>query len=213
MVAKYITHSRRVLTIAQRYGWLPGARYTNLRDVRGCTTLGFLDIDWRQYDFRRHLAAARSWQPRVTVAQDIACVANVGRVLDQARQLKLYVDTVIIVPKHPAVMVLIRPILGDGFMLGYSVPSRYGRSLVPTQDYETPVHLLGGRPDRQRALGDSLQVVALDCNRFTLDAAYGDYFDGKTFRPHPQGGYERCLVDSILNINALWENYAVPQKP
>jgi hypothetical protein len=69
------------------------------------------------------------------------------------------------------------------------------------------VHLLGGRPDVQRRLADAMNVVSVDCNRFTLDAAFGDYFDGEKFRPHPKGGYHRCLRDSILNINRLWETY------
>ena len=50
-------------------------------------------------------------------------------------------------------------------------------------------------------------MVSMDCNRFTLDAAFGDYFDGETFRPHPRGGYRRCLRESLRNINALWDDY------
>ncbi len=52
-----------------------------------------------------------------------------------------------------------------------------------------------------------MNVISVDCNRFTLDAEFGDYFDGETFRPHPKGGYKRCLRASILNINRLWETY------
>jgi hypothetical protein len=52
-----------------------------------------------------------------------------------------------------------------------------------------------------------MPVVSLDCNRFTLDAAFGDYFDGTGFRRHPAGGYERCLRESLRNIGALWHNY------
>jgi hypothetical protein len=68
--------------------------------------------------------------------------------------------------------------------------------------------LLGGRPDIQRKLAEEMKVISLDCNRFTYDARFGDYFDGEIFRPHPSGGYERCLRDSIKNINLLWEDYA-----
>jgi catechol 2,3-dioxygenase-like lactoylglutathione lyase family enzyme len=78
-----------------------------------------------------------------------------------------------------------------------------GTLVVPKR----PVHLLGGRPDVQRRLAELMPVVSMDCNRFTLDAAYGDYFDGETFRPHPVGGYDRCLRDSIKNINKLWRGY------
>jgi hypothetical protein len=55
-----------------------------------------------------------------------------------------------------------------------------------------------------------MPVVSIDCNRFTLDACFGDYFDGEIFRPHPRGGYIRCLTDSISNITDLWNDY-VPQ--
>ncbi len=51
---KFVTHSKRVSSIAKRLGWLPGARYTNLRDVRKFDQIGFLDIDWKNYNFRRH---------------------------------------------------------------------------------------------------------------------------------------------------------------
>jgi hypothetical protein len=53
----------------------------------------------------------------------------------------------------------------------------------------------------QRALAEKLPVISLDCNRFTLDAAFGDYFDGQTFRPHPEGGYDRCLHTTPSRIS------------
>jgi hypothetical protein len=59
-------------------------------------------------------------------------------------------------------------------------------------------------------LAQRLPVLSLDCNRFTLDARYGDYFVGDRFRPHPHGGYERCLEDSVININKLWKDYKTP---
>jgi hypothetical protein len=57
-----------------------------------------------------------------------------------------------------------------------------------------------------------MPVVSFDCNRFTLDAVFGDYFDGERFRPHPVGGYKQCLRDSIQNIELLWEGYRPGQK-
>jgi hypothetical protein len=52
-----------------------------------------------------------------------------------------------------------------------------------------------------------MPVFSIDVNRFTLDAAFGDYFDGNFFRPHPMGGYKNCLTDSIKNITDLWLGY------
>jgi hypothetical protein len=47
----------------------------------------------------------------------------------------------------------------------------------------------------QRKLGDAMPVFSIDANRFTLDAAFGDYFDGEIFRRHPVGGFK--LVSRI----------------
>jgi hypothetical protein len=46
-----VTHSDTVLEIAVAYGFWPGARYTNLRDVKRFARLGFLDIDWSDTTF------------------------------------------------------------------------------------------------------------------------------------------------------------------
>src|SRR5690349_10359125 len=81
---KFVSHSYRVTSIAARFGWLPGARYTNLRDVRRFARLGFLDIKWQSYSFASHLAAARVTRPLLTVARDIERVEDLDRILDQA---------------------------------------------------------------------------------------------------------------------------------
>ena len=94
------------------------------------------------------------------------------------------------------------------YVLGYSVPSKYGKTEIPPENFgQREVHLLGGRPDVQRELAKKMNVISLDCNRFTLDAGYGDYFVGDKFIPHKQGGYENCLTDSIININKIWDDH------
>src|SRR5207245_1784573 len=159
---------------------MPGARYTNLRDVRSFDRLGFLDIDWRCYDFIRHLAAAKSTRPFITVARDIENVRDLGRVLEQAEHLSEYSEQVIIVPNDPKLATNMNEIIPLKFILGFSVHTRYGATKIPPKAFRRPVHLLGGRPDVQRFLAREMNVVSFDCNRFTLDAAYGDYFDGET---------------------------------
>ncbi len=207
MVFKFVAHSATVGQIAIREGWLPAARYTNLRDVRRFNQLGFLDIDWKNYQFRRHLSAVRATRPAMTVARDLVRMSDLNRVLDEAEELRQYAGLVIVVPKARRLADRIDMIPGK-FVLGYSVPTNYGSTRLPLSAFgNRAVHLLGGRPDVQRQLGDSLHVLSMDCNRFTLDAAFGDYFDGETFRPHPRGGYRRCLRESVRNINALWDGY------
>src|SRR5690348_17267606 len=80
----FVNHSARVQKIAAAHGWLPGARYTNLRDVRQCKRLGFLDIDWKRYDFERHLEAAALTKPIITVARDIDDKRSLKKTIDQA---------------------------------------------------------------------------------------------------------------------------------
>jgi hypothetical protein len=205
---KFVTHSKKVLSIATSYGWLPGARYTNLRDVRNFHRIGFLDIDWKNYNFKRHLEAARITQPFMTVAKDIESQKEISRILDEAWELSQYSEYVIITPKDQSLTSVLNSLIPEQFILGYSVPTTYGgTSITPESFKKRLVHLLGGRPDVQRKLANIMPVFSFDCNRFTIDAAYGDYFDGNTFRPHPIGGYDRCIIDSIKNINALWYGY------
>lgn len=209
MVLKFIAHSKKAIAIAQDYGWHPGARYTNLRDVKSFdfTDNGFLDIDWKNYDFHRHLDAVAQHKPRITIARDVECIFELDSILREAECLFQHCDHVAVVPKDPNLNGRLSELIPDAFMLGYSVPTKYGGTKVSVDSFDRPVHLLGGRPDTQRSLAKHLKVFSLDCNRFTLDAQFGDYFDGQTFRPHPLGGYERCLRDSLVNINILWYDY------
>jgi hypothetical protein len=206
-VLKFVAHSATVLEIAVAHGWLPGARYTNLRDVRRFSRLGFLDIDWRNYDFRRHLEAAKSTRPKMTVARDIEEKRELRRIVDQAYRLLEYADYVVLVPKDALLERRLDKAIPPEFLLGYSVPTLYGGTRLSPEAFRRPVHLLGGRPDIQRRLGEVMPVFSIDVNRFTLDAAYGDYFDGEAFRPHPIGGYRNCLTDSVRNISVLWKGY------
>lgn len=210
-IVKFVAHSKKVISIAQKYGWYPGARYTNLRDVKtfkfGCE--GFLDINWKSYDFEMHLAAAAKVTPRITIARDVECIYTLDEIIREAEELRRHSTHVAIVPKDVRLNGRLQELIPKEFMLAYSVPTRYGGTKVSIESFDRPVHLLGGRPDVQRSLGDVMKVFSIDCNRFTLDARYGDYFDGSRFIPHPIGGYEQCLTASIENINQLWMNYSV----
>lgn len=206
-ILKFVSHSATALEIAVAHGWLPGARYTNLRDVRSFPRLGFLDIDWKRYDFSRHLAAAELTRPLVTIARDIEDQRDLRRIVDQAYRLREYATHVVLVPKDPLLESKLDWAIPSDFLLGFSVPTRYGGTTLSPHAFKRPVHLLGGRPDVQRKLAEQMHIFSIDMNRFTLDAAFGDYFDGESFRRHPVGGYRNCLADSVKNISAIWAGY------
>ena len=214
-ITKFVCHGRHVQRLAAQEGWFPAARYTNLRDVKKEKFLNrlFLDIDWKNYNFNRHVQAAESCRPLLTIARDVEDIFQLDKVLKEAEQLKKFTQNVAIVPKDERLAKNMRGYIPSDFMLAYSVPTRYGGAMIPPSCFCGPVHLLGGRPDIQRKLADQMDVVSIDCNKFTLDARFGDFFDGSRFRPHPLGGYERCLIDSISSIEMLWRDYRSQIKP
>jgi hypothetical protein len=165
----------------------------------------FVDIDWKNYNFDRHLRAVMKVQPTMTVARDVTENEHIDDVLHEASALAVYTETVVVVPKDPDLRRKRRLGVPEMFRLGYSVPTRYGATEISPEHFTGDVHLLGGRPDVQRRLATQMTVRSLDGNRFTYDARFGDYFDGETFRPHPSGGYETCLKASLTNIRKLWD--------
>ena len=206
-IEKYICHGRFVQDIANDYGWLPGARYTNLRDIRHLGEVSFIDIDWQNYSFEKHLQAVKTWKPKLTVARDILRFSELPLILKEADELLNHSQQVILVPKDPRLKNRLNKDIPSHFLLGYSIPSRYGSSEIAPQFFDRPVHLLGGTPMKQLAYAKEMEVVSIDCNRFTLDAKYGDYFDGVHRRRHPIGGYEECLRASFENINKAWRAF------
>ncbi len=208
MVDKIVTHSKTVLSIASKHNWFIGARYTNLRDISTFERVHFIDIDWKNYHYEKHIEAVKKFKPKYTVAKDWEKADELKLLLKQANNLAKYSSFVIIVPKVSSLKRKLLELIPEEFMLGYSVPTKYGGTEIETKYFDgRPVHLLGGRPEKQRELAKELNVKSIDCNRFTLDAKYGDYFDGRTFKPHPEGGYKKCLEDSIKNITEIWNCY------
>ena len=206
MVLKCICYSKSVLKIAKSYGWYPGAKYTNLRDIRSFNKIGFIDIEWKAYDFDKHIYALTQTEPILTVAKDIENIKEFDEVIKQAEILNKYSKYVIIVPKDRKLSSHLEEIPSK-YILGYSVPTKYGGTKIPIKYFNRPVHLLGGRPDTQINLAAQMQVVSFDCNRFTLDAKYGYYFDGHSFRKNSVRNYQECISSSLKNINEMWRNY------
>lgn len=123
-VRMFITHSHRAAKIASKYGWLPGARYSNPRDVRRFERVGFLDINWKNYNYNSHLTATKITRPALTVARDIDDISDVDRIIDQAFELNLFADHVLVVPKHCGFIGRIDHFIPEQFWLGFSVKTK-----------------------------------------------------------------------------------------
>jgi len=209
-VIKFVAHSQRVINISSFHGWFPGAKYTNLRDLKGIDfeSKGFLDIDWKKYSFSRHLDAVQEHKPYLTMARDVESIEELESILLEADILIKHSKHVAIIPKDIRLNNRLTELIPKKFILGYSVPTRYGGTEVSIDSFDRKVHLLGGRPDIQRKLANFLDVMSFDCNRFTLDAKFGYYFNGQKFVKLLGGGYENCLRESLININKIWSDYS-----
>jgi hypothetical protein len=205
-IIRIICHGRPTMKLAQRYGWLPGARYSNLRDIRGIDRIGLIDIEWEAYSFNRHMAAVKSVQPLITVARDLTSIRDTSRLLYEVERLREYARYVVIVPKTRRFVDVRSHFRHPANILGYSVPTGYGATTVPHVHFDShPVHLLGGRPMGQFRLAKQLKVISLDCNSITIDAAFGKYFDGQKYVKSPRSSYMRCIAKSLQGVNLLWK--------
>ncbi len=203
---RIICHGRPTMKLARRHGWLPGARYSNLRDVRGMDEVGLIDIEWETYSFERHLAAVKAVRPLITVARDLTSITDTPRLLAEIDLLRHYAKYVVVVPKTQRFASVRAHFKRRGNILGYSVPTGYGGTTVPMSHFANhDVHLLGGRPLAQFQLARKLCVMSFDCNSITIDAAFGKYFDGKRYIKSARSGYMRCIARSLQGVNELWD--------
>lgn len=125
-VLRFVAHGRHVISIASSLGWRPGARYTNLRDIRTSAFAGrgFLDINWKAYDFDRHLDAAAQSRPLLTVARDVLQSRDLDKVLHEAEQLCRHSKWVVVVPKALNLAPVMEAEVPARYLFGYSVPTK-----------------------------------------------------------------------------------------
>lgn len=195
----------RLARIAIDEGFLYGARSDDIRELR-CD--GLVDIDWRRYDWRRHLNAITLHRPRYAVAPDVLSLREVPRVLRLAQQIADCSARPVIVPKVPGV---VRYIPRE-FLVGVSVPTTYAGFLPPIAELVgREVHLLGGSPRQQRELWlhyctEGVNVVSADANCHSKASDFGSYWDGKQWCDRDRGwiGKYEAFRRSCQGIVRMW---------
>ena len=139
----------------------------------------FVVQDWRAPGRARYIDALAEHRPHMATVLDWERWAQLDDVLAWAEDAARHVQVIVIIPKvHGGIEKLPRTVGGVPVRLGYSVPTRYGGTTVPLHEFAGwPVHLLGGSPERQLALYDTLNVVSVDTN-YTQKMAvqYGQYW-------------------------------------
>jgi hypothetical protein len=146
----------------------------------------FVDVDFMNYDQKKHLEVVKRFRPKYATVMDIFSKKQsialgipynpFEKVMDWARELKQYAENVILIPKYD---------WGDKidpeeFMLGYSIPTTHGGTDVPPERFKDyRVHLLGGSLQQQTAYLELLGpcVKSLDNNYISKMAMYGAFYD------------------------------------
>lgn len=154
--------NRRFAEIAINHGFLYGAQ------MPGTVYFPphFCDQDWKKPNRKIYMAKLAEHRPYLASVLDLEQPAQLGEVLGWAEDAAQWVNVVMIIPKFfGAIELLPRTIAGKPIRLGYSVPTRFGGTEVPTWEFAGwPVHLLGGQPHKQAELSHYLNVVSADGN-------------------------------------------------
>lgn len=183
---------------AIRSGWTYGIM--SARKTAACAAAGswklhrpiFIDNEYHDYDHARHLEVVSHWKPRYCTVRDWMspeqCAAAgieyypLGQIIDWADELsEAGAENVMLIPKVDNI-----DAIPERFMLGYSVPSSYGATPLPTEAFRgRRVHLLGGSAISQMRYFMRLadEVVSVDNNHIMNIARFGQFI-GPDLRNH-----------------------------
>jgi hypothetical protein len=146
----------------------------------------FVDNEWHDYDHAVHVDCVKRWKPKYCTTRDVMTQEQcdkagvefypIEQILEWAEELSEHAENVMLIPKYPCL-----DRIPEKYMLGYSVPTSYGGTPLPSEMFKgRRVHLLGGSWKAQRKylalLGDS--VVSIDFNHCSRIAQYGQVVMG-----------------------------------
>lgn len=189
---------------AQSLGFKVGVRSDKLSEVD--IKPDFLDLNWKNPNLDKHLYACSLIAPKYVVAPDILDFQHVESILWYAEKLSKYAGNVIIVPKVDCISEI-----DNKFMIGYSMPTKYGACPFPEWYFQgRRIHLLGGNLRKQKQLCSyaAWDVVSIDGNGWTNGLHFGDVIgkNGRNLRIRNQKtSYQDRIKISLENIAAFWQ--------
>lgn len=198
-------NSKPKCCIAHSLGFLYGIR----SDCTPCQNhpVTFVDFNWKNADWEKHVEVIKEYQPKYTIVPDIEKAEQLPDVLCKAKSIEGYTENIIFVPKVDVINEI-----PDRYMLGYSVPTKYGGCNISTDRFKgRRAHLLGGSPQKQYNIYLNLkdEVVSIDGNSYERAAQFGDYWS------HQKRGWENSeysgpghylhnFTRSCLEIREFW---------
>lgn len=181
----------RYAEIAIEAGFLYGAQVPNTVYFEPY----FVDQDWKRPDLDRYAAAVAQHRPHMASVLDWERWEQLPDVVMWAETIAPFVQVIMIIPKvMGGIDSIPETIAGRPIRLGYSVPTKFGGTGVPSWEFgRRPVHLLGGSPQRQRELRHYFNVVSVDGNmHLKMANQYIAFFDPERRTPR---GYWPTIRD------------------
>lgn len=210
--------NERFKNIAVRYGLRYGAQLP----ATVYQSPYFADQDWRNPDRAKYMAALEVYQPEIATVLDLERDEQFSDVMAWAFEAAQHVkQAVIIIPKAQGIVSRIPEfIAGKSIRLGYSVPTKYAGTSVPSWEFgRRPVHLLGGSPKEQLRLRRYFNVASIDGNYINKMAVeYNQFFSAGKHAgnngnyPRLDKVYGKVTADapylafelSCMNLRAAW---------
>jgi GNAT superfamily N-acetyltransferase len=163
-----------------------------------------IDVNWRDLDWPRYMAAIANWRPVMAVAPDYERPDQLPRLREQIAEMRaLGVLRVAVVPKFSGAVADIP----TDCIIGLSLPTSYAGFIPPLHELSgRQVHLLGGSPRAQYAMlprlrGVGTRVVSADGNSH-IARGQRVFVDGQWSRVKLGGAsWETCIMESGRNIN------------
>jgi hypothetical protein len=210
-------------TIAIQSGFLFGMRIPNTVYFPPY----FVDQNWKKPDRERYAREIKVLKPALATVLDLEREDQFDEVMSWSYEIAEYVRNIIIIPKYTGAISNIPHFIKDKVVtLGYSVPTKYGGTTVPIEEFNEwgNVHLLGGTPHQQLDLYKKFyDVRSIDVNFHALKAnSYCEFWqneEGHRWTPLSKIGIEGhnsnyvAFTLSCMNIMRAWnellENHKV----
>lgn len=172
--------NRRFAQIAIDAGFLYGAQFP----ATVYFPPYFADQDFKRPRYIGYIQALRKHRPYMASVLDIDEWRRLDEVLMRAEEVSRFCQIVMLIPKVPGIIrELPREINGKPIRLGYSVPTRFGRTDVEMGEFDGwDVHLLGGSPPKQFELAGKMNVISCDGNYAQLMSRYNKFFYPSLFK-------------------------------
>ena len=169
---------------------------------------GLVDINWKDYDWDKHLAVVEKHSPMLGAVPDITSLDLVDDTLVKVRDLDGLCEFAMVIPKVHRVI----SYLPSNVVIGVSVPSKYAGFLPMVNELRgRRVHLLGGSPNAQAKLGSiykrsGVDVLSVDGNGVCYPAGLKKFwcFHRAKWVKRPDLNYYELIKFSLQGWIATW---------